>query len=216
MVEAPGGQPPIIVHCGQSCRSSSSGSGWGGRPPTIARSALLISALLICPAHLGQQPDREPRPRPSAPPSLPARPGACGDPAQYWRAEGRRSGSTPPRHTARPVQRTGDSAQSTEHDRVQIHDGEGGQGAFRTPLGGNSRSAILDVVGIGAPGIQGRPGTTTLLRCSSASGRTVAVTPTGRIPRAGAAALNHSVNGSPGRRRTRVPDPACWLVGGTR
>ena len=44
---------------------------------------------------------------------------------------GQAQGFDSPAHIAGPAQHTGDPAQRTAHYRVQIHDGEGGTGAFR-------------------------------------------------------------------------------------
>ena len=82
----------------------------------------------------------------------------AGNPAHSWRAEGRRRGSTPRLNTARPAQGTGDGAQGTAHNRVQIHASEGGTGAFRA----HSKAAQSE------PTLRGSSGHRTMVPRSSA------------------------------------------------
>src|SRR5215216_5322547 len=54
---------------------------------------------------------------------------------------GQAQGFDSPAYIARPAQHTGDGAWGTAHYRVQIHDDEGGTGAFRTHSGSSSIAA---------------------------------------------------------------------------
>jgi hypothetical protein len=58
-------------------------------------------------------------------------PRAGGQSGSFLVRRGQASGFDSPPHTACPARRTGDGARGTGHHQVQIHDGEGGQGALR-------------------------------------------------------------------------------------
>jgi DNA invertase Pin-like site-specific DNA recombinase len=63
------------------------------------------------------------------------RPRAGGNPAHHLARRGQAQGFDSPPHIARPARHTGDIARGTTHNRVQIHDGEGGTGALRVRSG---------------------------------------------------------------------------------
>ncbi|GAA1552392.1 hypothetical protein GCM10009827_086430 [Dactylosporangium maewongense] len=68
-----------------------------------------------------------------------------GNSAPLLARRGQARGFDSPADNARPAQRTGDEARSTAHHRVQIHDGEGGQGALR--VSGRLPAAAIALLG---------------------------------------------------------------------